>query len=78
MSLCAAHDRAARLGGLEVRRLVFAEVHGALCPLACQLWNDRREHAMAEALFRWLLAEAEAVGDSRLAEHERRNVSTRR
>jgi hypothetical protein len=53
---------------------VFADLHGAVCPLACRLWNDRHEHALAGALFRWLFEEAKAVGDERLAEHERRNL----
>jgi hypothetical protein len=66
--------RIGRLAGLPARRLVFEEVHAALCPLACRLWNDREERPLADALFRWLLAEAEAVGNSRLADHERRNV----
>jgi hypothetical protein len=70
--------RVGRLAGLPARRLVFEEVHAALCPLACRLWNDREERPLADALFRWLLAEAEAVGNSRLAEHERRNVVTPR
>jgi hypothetical protein len=69
-----AHARAVRVGGLPARRLAFPIVHDAVCPAACRLWNDRREHTLAGALFRWLLAEAEAVGDERMAEHERKNA----
>ncbi len=66
--------RGGRLGGLAVRRLVFEDVHDALCPLACRLWNERNQRPIADALFRFLLAEAEAVGHTRLADHERKNV----
>lgn len=78
LALRARHDRLGRMGGLPLRRLVLVPLHGAVCPLACHLWNDRRQHALAGAIFRWLLAEAEAVGDTRLAEHERRNVGIAR
>jgi hypothetical protein len=78
LALAERAGRLGRLAGLPSRRLVFEEVHAALCPLACRLWNERGERPAADALFRWLLAEAEAVGNARLAEHERRNVATSR
>jgi hypothetical protein len=74
LALRARHVRAGAIGGLALRRLVFEALHDAVCPLACALWNRRGERALADGLFLWLLAEAEAVGHSRLAEHERRNV----
>lgn len=76
LALRALYERAGRLGGLELRRLVFEELHAAVCPLACRLWNERGERALAKPLFAWLYAEATAVGHGRLAEHEKRNVST--
>jgi hypothetical protein len=66
--------RAGDQGGLEVRRLVFDKVHGGLCPLAVKLWNTRGQKPIAHAIFSWLLAEAEAVGNTGLATHERKNV----
>lgn len=74
MTLRAACARAGRLAGLDARRLVFEDVHAAVCPLACRLWNERGQRVLADALFRWLLSEAEAVGATRLADHERKNV----
>lgn len=78
LALRAAHERAARLGGLSVRRLLFPELHAAVCPLACRLWNERRQHVIAGATFRWLFDEAVTVGDARLAEHERKNLGATR
>jgi len=74
----AAHERAARLGGLSVRRLLFPELHAAVCPVACRLWNERQQHVIAGATFRWLFDEAVTVGDARLAEHERKNLGATR
>jgi hypothetical protein len=50
-------------------------VHPDLCKLAVWLWNLREEKALANAIFRWLLAEAETVGDARAVELETKNVA---
>jgi hypothetical protein len=73
LSLRAVYARAAGLGGLELRRLAFPHVHHTVCKLAVWLWNQRDEHLMANAMFRWLLDEALAVGDAEAIELQSRN-----
>lgn len=73
LSLLALHRRAVAVGGLELGRLAFPHVHHIGCKLAVWLWNERREHLMANAMFRWLLDEAMAVGDAEAIELENRN-----
>ncbi len=69
----AMYQRAASLGGIEMRRLAFHHVHHTVCKLAVWLWNERKEHLMANAMFRWLLTEAMAVGDTEAIELQSRN-----
>lgn len=69
-----AYERAATLGGLEVRRVMFPDVHLHVCNYAVWLWNDRKEFGISGPLFRWLLAEAEAVGDEEAIALQRKNV----
>ncbi len=66
---------AVALGGLELRRLAFNEVHGPVCALAVWLWNDRTERALGNAMFQWLLAEAIVVDDAEAIGLQERNVS---
>ena len=73
LSLRDLHARAAGLGGLELRRLVFPHVHQVGCKMAVWLWNERGQHFLANAMFRWLLDEAVAVGDAEAIELQRRN-----
>lgn len=68
------YARAVSLGGLQLRRLAFSIVHGPLCSLAVWLWNERRERAIANAMFQWLLAEAVVVADSKAVELQEKNV----
>jgi hypothetical protein len=72
-----AHERAATLGGLEVRRLMFPDIHLNVCNYAVWLWNDRKEYGISGPLFRWLLAEAEAVGDEEAIVLQRKNVGVK-
>ncbi len=72
-----AYEQAALLGGLEVRRLMFPDIHLHVCNYAVWLWNDRKEYAMSTPLFRWLLAEAEAVGDEEAIALQRKNVGSK-
>jgi hypothetical protein len=65
---------AGTIGGLEVRRLAFPIVHGALCHLAVWLFNDRKERAIGNAIFRWLLEEAKAVDNGAAIELQEKNV----
>jgi hypothetical protein len=67
--------RAGRLCGLELRRLVFPKLHQDACHIAVQLWNVRGQRPIGNAIFRWLLAEAQAVGSTSLVELETKNVN---
>jgi hypothetical protein len=71
------YDEAGSLAGREAQRLVYARVHDALCPLAVVLWNDRKEHPLAHAMFRWLLDEARLTEHTSLVPHEERNAACR-
>ncbi|WP_437646094.1 hypothetical protein [Sorangium sp. So ce362] len=73
-SLRAQYEAAAELVGTELRRLAFPKVHADVCHAAVWLFNTRKERAIANAMFRWLLAEAEALEDARLAGLQRANV----
>lgn len=72
-----AYEKAATLGGLEVRRVMFPDVHLNVCNYAVWLWNDRKEYGISGPLFRWLLAEAEAVGDEEAIALQKKNVGTK-
>ena len=61
-------------GGPEARRVVFPKVHHAGCGFAVWLWNERDEYILANAIFRWLLAEATIVGDAGAIELQNKNV----
>ncbi|XXX75382.1 hypothetical protein WMF30_47815 [Sorangium sp. So ce134] len=74
ISLRAQYEAAAELVGAEFRRLAFPKVHADVCHAAVWLFNARKERAIANAMFRWLLAEAEALEDARLAGLQRGNV----
>jgi hypothetical protein len=65
---------AVAVGGLELRRLAFQDVHGPVCSLAVWLWNDRNERALGNAMFHWLLAEAIVVDDAEAIRLQERNV----
>ncbi|WP_437688081.1 hypothetical protein [Sorangium sp. So ce176] len=74
-ALRAQYEAAAELVGTEFRRLVFPKLHADVCHAAVWLFNTRKERAIANAMFRWLLAEAEALEDARLAGLQRGNVA---
>ncbi|AUX47471.1 hypothetical protein SOCE26_089920 [Sorangium cellulosum] len=74
-SLRAQYEGAAALVGLEFRRLAFPKVHADVCHAAVWLFNTRKERAIGNAMFRWLLAEAEALDDARIAGLQRGNVA---
>ncbi|WP_437588497.1 hypothetical protein [Sorangium sp. So ce1000] len=74
ISLRAQYEAAALLVGTEFRRLAFPKLHADVCHAAVWLFNARKERSIANAMFRWLLAEAEALEDSRLAGLQRGNV----
>lgn len=70
-----AYARAAAMGGAELRRLAFAGLHRPMCAWAVWLFNERKERAIGNAMFRWILDEAVLVGDTRTEELQRKNVA---
>lgn len=68
------YERAAA-GGLDARRLAYSAIHHEVCELAVWLFNIREEKPIANAMFRWLLAEAERVGATESARVNRNNVA---
>ncbi|MGB1017140.1 MAG: hypothetical protein ACPG4T_23590, partial [Nannocystaceae bacterium] len=74
MQLREASERATTLGGMDARRVLFPQVHSACCAHGVWLWNERKEYALAMPVFRWLLQEAEAVGDEAAIELQRKNA----
>ncbi len=69
------HETASALGGLPLRRLAFPQLHPVVCDLAVWLWNERKQHELGGAMFRWLLGEALAVGDAEAIELQSRNAA---
>jgi hypothetical protein len=73
-ALRARYQRVCNLGGLSVRRLAWATLHREACSWAVWLWNERREKILANAIFRFLLTEAEDLGDESRIPLDRKNV----
>jgi hypothetical protein len=61
--------------GADGRYLAWEASQWAIGELAVRLWNVRREHRLANAIFRTLLEEARVVGDTRAAEAQAANVA---
>jgi len=74
LALRALVERAVALGGPSLRRVAYTRVHPDAGKLAVWLWNQRIERAVANAIFRWLLDEAVAVGDEEATSLEGDNV----
>jgi hypothetical protein len=74
LALRALVERAVALGGPSLRRVAYTRVHPDAGKLAVWLWNQRTERAVANAIFRWLLDEAVAVGDEEAMSLEGDNV----
>ncbi|MBK8251856.1 MAG: hypothetical protein IPK82_04210 [Polyangiaceae bacterium] len=70
-----AYERGMRLGGPELRYLAFTKVHTDLSALAVWLFNERGERPIANAMLRFLLSEAQAVGDAEAIELQTKNVA---
>ena len=70
-----AYERGVGMGGAELRYLAFTKVHRDVCAQAVWLFNDRKEKPIANAMFRFLLSEARAVGDTAGVELQTKNVS---
>lgn len=69
------YERVCQIGGPELVRVAFSQVHDPLCNLAVWLWDERGELAIASAMFSWLGHEATIAGDEEAAELQRRNVA---
>ncbi len=69
----ALYDDVARTGA-DARSLAYDSVQWTVCEIAVRLWNVRHEHRIGNAMFRWLLAEATALGDTRGVETQTSNV----
>jgi hypothetical protein len=62
------------LGGPDARRLAFEAVNAPLCNLGAWLFNEREERAIANGMFRWLLAESLRVGSDEDQRRYQNNV----
>jgi hypothetical protein len=70
------YQRIEDFGGPEARRLAWTSLHRQANNWACWLWNARSEKVLANAVFRFLLREAEALGDDRSAQLAKKNVGS--
>lgn len=69
------YERSCEIGGQELVRIAFSQIHDPLCNLAVWLWDERGETGIATAMFRWLGHEAVLAGDEEAAALQRRNVA---
>lgn len=67
------YDDVARTGD-DARALAYDAVQWTVCEIAVRLWNVRKEHRLANAMFRWLLAEATRLNDTRGVDTQSANV----
>jgi hypothetical protein len=73
-ALCRKYERGVRLAGQDFQRLAFYKVHPDACSLAVWLFNERKQRVLGNAIFRFLLAEAEALEDQRAIALQTKNV----
>ncbi len=74
-NLRACYERGVRRGGDELRRLAFVKVYPDACSYAVWLFNDQKQRPLGNAVFRWLLAEATALDDTRAMALMAKNVA---
>lgn len=74
-NLRAVYERGVRRAGNELRRLAFVKVYPDACSFAVWLYNDRHQRPLGNAIFRWLLAEATALDDTRAVALMTKNVA---
>lgn len=70
------YQRLEEFGGAEARRLGWTALHRQANNWACWLWNARGEKVLANAVFRFLLRESEALGDDRTGQLAKKNVGS--
>ncbi len=73
-SLTTLKDAVAAIGA-DGRYIAFEASQWVMCELAVWLWNERREPRLGNAIFRALLDDARAVGDTRSIETQTANVA---
>jgi hypothetical protein len=73
-ALAESYRRATAIGGNELRRLAFSKLKNEIWGHAYWLSNTRGQTTLAHAMYSWLLAEAEAVGDTRATDPLAKNV----
>ena len=69
------YEQVCEIGGPELVRVAFSQIHDPLCNLAVWLWDERGEAGISNAMFHWLGHEAVMAGDEEAAELQRRNVA---
>jgi hypothetical protein len=69
------YARAVRSAGDDLRRLAFVKVYPDATSFAVWLYNDRHQRPLGNVIFRWLLAEATALDDSRAVTLMTKNVA---
>ena len=74
-NLAERYERGVQSAGEDFRRLSFAKIYPDLCGFAVWLFNDRKQRPLGNAIFRWLLAEAEALDDQRAIALQTKNVA---
>lgn len=74
-NLTARYAHGVSRAGEDFRRLSFAKVYPDACSYAVWLFNDRKQRPLGNAIFRWLLAEAEALDDTRAIALQTKNVA---
>ncbi len=77
-ALADAYRRAVAIGGDELRRLAFSKLKNDIWGHAYWLSNTRGQTTLAHAMYAFLLAEAEAVGDARATDPLGKNVEATR
>jgi hypothetical protein len=73
--LCAIYERGVKSAGEDFRRLAFVKVYPDASTYSCWMFNERKERPLGNAIFRWLLREAEALDDSRAVALCTKNVA---
>ena len=74
-SLVARYQHGVARAGMDFRRLAFAKVYPDATAFAVWLFNDRGERPLGNAIFRFLLAEAQVLDDQRAITLQTKNVS---
>lgn len=69
------YELAVRLCGERLRRPLWPAYHRALCAHGVWMFNQRRERVFGNTVARYLLAEAESLGDETRATLQRKNVA---